>query len=232
MVDLTQPASAVEFQAAGVDASTAAALAAQHNVMAGRGSFEDRVTLAHSLENLPPQAKPAPHPPVSAVEATRLLADHNAAQLQGHMDKLFEPPASAADYKFPTRGDLTDEQFAQDNAIKSAFHSEGWPDWLGNGIPKALSEGERELSRMTPQQQQARIAATESGLKRMWGEQYDRNLATVDTYLEQMARKYPTLGIDGSVRLDDGRDVPLLALLDSIWVDRLFEFANHRAGRR
>ena len=103
------------------------------------------------------------------------------------------------------------------------------------GLAKALQSlvaGEHALERMTPEQAQTRVAFTVASLKRMWDEEYDRNIATVDHLLEQMAGRHPGLGIDASVRLDDGRDVPLLELLDSFYINSLLEFAKHRAGRR
>jgi hypothetical protein len=234
MTDLSQPATAAEFVAAGASAADAAILAEQHNAMAGHRGPDARAALSIAARDQPPPTPPPPAAsPVTQAQAVSALEAHEAAQLNAEMGKMFAPPASPSDYRFPppARGELTDADLENDNAIRSAFHAEGVPRWLSEGVLNALSEGIHAVERMTPQQAEARITSTVANLKRMWGAEYDNNLAKVDRLLDQMKARHPALGLDGTVRLED-RDVPLLELLDSIWVDRLLEFAQYRAGRR
>jgi hypothetical protein len=234
MTDLSQPATAAEFVAAGASAADAAILAEQHNAMAGHRGADARAALSVAARDVPPPAaRPPAASPVTQAQAVNALEAHEAAQLNAEMGKMFAPPAAPSDYRFPpSPRDPTDAEFAQDGAIKAAFYSEGMPRWLGEGIVKSLVEGEHALSRMTPEQASTRVASTVASLQRIWGREYDSNLAIVDNLLEQMSRRNPGLGIDGTVRLDNGHDVPLLSLLDPLTVNSLLEFAKHRAGRR
>ena len=232
MTDLSQPATAAEFVAAGASAADAAILAEQHNAMAGHRGADARAALSIAARDQPPPTAPPPAAsPVTQAQAVSALEAHEAALLDGEMAKLFA--GGRHDYPFPPPRDgvVTDEDMARDSGIKAVFRDEGFPDWLGKNIVNELVAGEHALSRMTPQQAEARVASTVGSLKGMWGADYDSNLATVDKLLEQIARRHPTLGIDGSVRLDD-RDVPLLELLDSLTVNSLLEFAKNRASRR
>jgi hypothetical protein len=235
MVDMTQPASAAEFTAAGATPEQAATLAEQHNVMAGRRGFDAKAAMSIAARDTPPPSAPAPAAsPVTPVQAQSALEAHENAQLASELDKAFMPPASPSDYRFPPgRTDPTDEEFAQDNAIKEAFFREGLPRFLGENIAKSLVEGVNALERMTPEQAQQRVASTVESLKRMWGgeREYESNLAIVDRLLDGMAARHPALGVAETVRLDDGRDVPVLELLDPFIVNSLLEFAKHR-GRR
>src|SRR6266478_4311973 len=100
MVDMTQPATAAEFQAMGVDEATAAGLAAQANLLAGRGPPEERAALLFSLNNQPPPAKPPAAPStVTPAEATAALQAHADAQLSAHFDQFYAPPQNAHDYR-------------------------------------------------------------------------------------------------------------------------------------
>jgi hypothetical protein len=231
-VDITKPASAAEFAARGVSPAEAAMLAEAHETMAGRRSADARAALSVT-DPAPPGAKLPPGATVTQTEATTALEAHEAAQLNAEMDKMFAPPASPSDYRFPPPvHDVTDEDIARDSGIKAVFHSTGFPRWLGENIVNELSAGERVLSRLPPGEVSARLTSTGESLKRMWGREYDRNIVTVEDLLLEMDRRNPSLGIGGSVRLDNGQDVPLLALLDSQTVNSLVEFAKHRANRR
>ena len=101
-----------------------------------------------------------------------------------HLDRAFAPPASASDYQFPpTPTDLTDEQFASDQAIKSALYAEKMPAFVVSSIAKALAEVAR--TNETPEQAQARIASTRATLERWYGPEKDANLALVDALTDR-----------------------------------------------
>jgi hypothetical protein len=236
MVDTTQPSSPQEFIAAGATPEQAALLHEQHETMAGRRGFDAKVAMSLATEDAPPL--PTPPPPVSRVsqaQATASLEAHTQAQLSAQLAADFAPPASPQDYRLPPPPDrdLTDEEFAQESAIKTAFHSEGVPRWLGENVAASMVEGFNTLERMTPEQAADRLAKNVASLKsdRLWGKDYDSNLATLDTLLAQMNGRHPALGLASNVRLTSGRDVPLLELLDPLTVDSLLQFALHR-GRR
>lgn len=224
MADHTQPATPAEFISAGADPAVAAVLATQANIMAGRGSANDRMALTQQLENLPPPATKSTTPPVTPAEATAALDAHENAALSAHFDALWAPPDAPEHYKFPltSLADPTDEQFAQDTALKAAFYTEQIPQFVVESIAKSLAEQTRTLANETPAQAQSRIESAKVRLSKMWGGEFDANIQIVDTFLEQLGRR-PEL------REFIGRAAPLL---DPLSVDLLLQFAKHRAGRR
>lgn len=140
MTDLTQPASAAEFIAAGVDATTAANLAAQHNAAAGRGGFNAMAEARESFRNMPPPPTPAAPPPTTNAQLVEAAAAHQDVQLQGSIEATFAPPANAFDYRAPPPvSDATDEQYAADTALKTMLHVEGTPAYIGNAIMADLA---------------------------------------------------------------------------------------------
>jgi hypothetical protein len=140
MPDLTMPAVAADYIAAGATPDQAAILAEQHEAYAGRRGPDARAAIAVGSRNesLPPNA--APHvsqvsqvSQVSPAEAA-LNAD-NHAQLQGELDHLYQPPASPYDYRVPVgSGDRTDEAFAADKVFTTMLHTERVPRFLGEAI--------------------------------------------------------------------------------------------------
>jgi hypothetical protein len=143
MVDLSQPASAAEFQAAGVDAATAANLAMQHNIMTGRaGTFEERVAVGEAVRNLAPvPSAPAPASTTPA-QATAALAAHEEAQLQGHLEQLYQGASSPLEYRIPvTAGELSDEALAADSALQQMLYTQRLPRDLGNAILQDVASG-------------------------------------------------------------------------------------------
>jgi hypothetical protein len=227
MTDFTQPATAAEFEAVGVDATTAVGLAAQHNLMSGRaGSFDDRIALAHQLENLPPPAKPTAVPSmVTPAEATAMLEAHTEAEVGAHLATVMLPPASPADYKFPltSLAEPTDEQIAADSELKSALHAEQMPKFAVESIGKSLAEASRMLANETPAQAQTRLGSNKARLTALWGGDFDGSIKIVDAFLEQIGTRSPAL------REFIDRVAPVL---DPLSIDLLLQVAKNRAGKR
>jgi hypothetical protein len=224
MVDISQPASATEFIAAGASPSEAAILAEQHETLAGRRGAGAQVALSIAGRNQPPP--PAPEPSTSHVtqaEATAALDAHTEIQLGAHLDRAFAPPVSAADYVFPASPtQLSDEEFGAEQSLKSALHAEAMPKFVVESIAKALAESSRAVARETPAQGQARIAANNASLVRMWGSDFDANIRAVDNLLETMGARSTAL-----------RDFVTRAapLLDPLSIDLLLQVSKLRAGR-
>jgi hypothetical protein len=227
MTDLSQPASAAEFERAGVDAATAAALAMQHNIMAGRGgAANERVALQVSTRNQPPPAKPAaPAPSVTPAEATAALEAHTQAQLSAHLEDVFAPPALATDYRFPEGATApTDEQSASVMALRTALHSEGIPRVVAENIALSAANASVTLANESMQQAQTRIASQKASLVRMWGQEaFEGNLAKVDTFLQGLRSRSPALAsfIDSYAHAFSPTDV-----------DLLLQLAQHRVARQ
>jgi len=219
MVDTTQPATAAEFEAAGASPADAASLADQANAMAGRKGFNARVELEQSMRNQPPPAKAPPPTPLTNAQLSEAAASHQDAQLADSFDKLWQPPQSAYDYRFPDSGNLTDEQAASDNAVKTALHTEGMPKFVVDSIASNLSESVRTLANETPTQASARLNANKGRLTAMWKGEFDSNIALVDRLLEQMRTRSPSL-----VPFMDAA-VSRLTPLD---IDLLLQVAKHR----
>ena len=226
MTDLTQPATAAEFEAVGVDAATAAGLAAQHNLMAGRSGTRDaRIALEVSLRNLPPPSAPAPAKPISNTEGTAALAEHTDAELAKHLATAFAPPAAPYDYQFPDdRSQLSDDQITADMTVKTALHGEGMPKFVVESIAANLAQSMRTLGNESAAQAAIRQSSDRARLESMWkGESFDSNIALVDGLLEQMGNKHPVL------RDVIARAAPRLTPLD---VDLLLQVAKQRPDRR
>jgi hypothetical protein len=226
MADLTQPATAAEFQAAGADAATAAALATQHNIMAGRaGTPDQRAELAVGMRNQAPAAKPVPAAStVTPAEATAALEAHTNAQLSAHLDEVFAAPAQASDYLFPYgHTDPTPEAFAFDNTIKADLHAANMPAFVVNSIAQSLAEANRTLANETSAQAAARLDANKSRLTAMWGGDFDGNMRLVDGLIDQVGADRPAL------RAFIERVAPFF---DPLSVDALLQVAKHRAAKR
>jgi hypothetical protein len=221
-MDTTLPATPAEFIAAGVDPVMAANLAAQHNLYAGRGSFEDRAALP-SLDNLPPPNAPAPPPSASPADAAAALEQHTQARLTEQLNKDFQPPANPYDYKLPALQPPSDEQRAADTKLASEFHAEGLPKFIVDNIGESLAKSVRTLANETPQQAQARIASNTVSLQRMWGGEYQANIAAADRLLAQMQSRSPAM------RDFIERAAPLFTPLD---IDSIVQFAKYRASSR
>lgn len=224
MPDLTQPATAAEFQAAGADAATAASLAMQHNMMTGRaGTPDQRIELAVGMRNQPPAAKLAP--PASTVtpaQATAALAAHNEVQLSHELDAVMAPPAAPGDYLFPHSLEPENEAaFAADNELRAALHSEGLPRHIVESIGSSLAQA--ASTRINEDQAQARIGSTRATLERWYGKDTDANLAHADALFERLRAK-------GGATADFVEAVA--PHLDALSLDALIQFAKHKAGRR
>lgn len=220
MVDLSQPATAAEFVSAGADAATAAALAHQANVMAGRGTPDDRMALAMELANAPPAAKDAPSSPVSAAEATAALEAHQAAEASAHFEQTFAAPVSPTDYRFPyLNAEPTDEQAAADSAVKTALHEARVPTFIVGSIASDLAEATSKLANETPQALQTRLQSRDASLQRMWGKDYVANVDKVNAFMDVLTRD-PALA-----RLNDD-----MRYMSAISVDSILQFALH--GKR
>jgi hypothetical protein len=224
-MDTTQPMTAAQFEAVGASPADAASLAAQHNLLAGRGSSDDRVALEHSFRNQPPPPAAAPPAPTSNAQLVEATAAHENAQLAGTLDAAFAPPAQPYDYRFPEApGTLTDEQLASDSALKTALHAAQMPKFVVESIAQNLAEASRALVNETPAQAQLRIESYRTRLVGMWGkDSFDGNMQMVDTFLEQQSANSPALRLflEGAVRAFTPLDF-----------DLILQVAKHRAGKR
>lgn len=213
-MDASQPVTAADFTAVGVDATTAASLASQHNTLANRGSFNGRVALAHELERQTPPPAAAPSAATSNATLVDAAAAHENAQLAGTLNSAFAPPANAFEYRFPeAREPLTDEQLASDSALKAAFHAAQMPKFVVESIAQNLAEVSRTLANETPAQNQLRLESQKSRLMGMWGkDNFDGNLALVDTFLEQQSAKSPAIRsfLEGAARALTPLDLDLI----------------------
>jgi hypothetical protein len=224
MADLTQPATAADFTAVGVDAATAASLATQHNALAGRSGFNSRVETAQTLMNLPPSASPAPPATTTNAQLADASAQHQDHQLAGTMDAAFAPPAMAYEYKLEDESSLDDAQLAANSELKTALHAAQMPKFVVESIAQNLAEASRTLANETPDQARFRIESQKGRLEGMWGkDNLAGNLQIVDTFLEQQSAKSPALRsfLEVAVRA--------LTPLD---LDLLLQVAKHRAGSR
>jgi hypothetical protein len=225
MADLTQPATAAEFIAAGADPVAARQLASQHNLMSGReGSFDERVDFAHLIENQPPPPKAALTPQTSNAQLADASVQHQNHQLTGQMDATFAPPASPWDYKFPEPVEPpTNESLARDTAIKEAFHREGIPAWAITSVLSNLSQDARTLETETPAQVQVRLDSATDRLSRMWGAAYEGNVATVGKFLDELQK-------DPALR-DDIRTARRAIVVNPLTMDTILQIATHRTKK-
>jgi hypothetical protein len=224
-MDTTQPSTPQEFIAAGATPEQAALLHQQHEALAGRRGAEAQAAIAVAARDQPsPPTPSAPQSSVTQGQAQEALGAHTEAQLAAHLDHAFSPPASPSDYAFPTHEDLTDEQFAADNAVKTALHAEAMPKWAVDSIAKSLGETARAVASETPAEAQARLGSYKARLTALWGGEanYVTNIGTVDNLLSQMSARSPAL------RTFIERAAPLL---DPLSVDLLLQIALRRAGR-
>jgi hypothetical protein len=223
-MDMNRPMEAADFVTAGADPSVAADLAAQHNQLSGRGSFNDKVALAQSFHNLPPPAPAAPAR-TSNAQLADATVEHQDVQLVGQMDATFAPPAQPYDYQFPTPDNATDEQLASDSAIKTAFHAAQMPKLVVDSIASSLAEAARTRGNETPAQEAMRIESQKSRLIGMWGkDNFAANMRTVDNFIEQTWEKNPALRA-----IDMEKLTRSLSPLD---LDLILQTAKYRAGKK
>jgi hypothetical protein len=223
--DVNQPAVAADYIKMGADPATAETLAQQCNILTGRsGTRDQRIDLEVGMRNQPPPAKPAP--PASKVtpaDAIAALHAHENAALSQELSAVMAPPASPSDYQFPSRGDLSDAQFATDNEIKTALHSEGFPRQVVDSIASDIATAVATHANETQQQAQARIAGTRATLERWYGKDTDANLNLVDGVLARLIAK-------GGATRSFVENVA--SHLNALSIDQLVQFAKYRASRR
>jgi len=219
----TAPLTAEAFTAVGVDATTAASLAQQHNTMAGRGSFNDRVALSNELESRAPAPKPTAVAPTSNAELVSAVTEHENATLAGQLDATFAPPAMAYEYKLEDESSLNDAQLAANSELKSAFHAAQLPKFVVDSIASNLATASRTLVNETPAQMNLRIESNKVRLQGMWGKEFDGNMSAVDTFLEQQGAKSPAL------KAFLANAAHAFTPLD---IDLIFQVAKFRAGKR
>lgn len=208
MVDLTQPASAAEFIAAGADPATAESLATQANLMAGRvGTRDEQIAFRMSVRDPVPLQQPAPLPGVAPAAATASVEAHSQGQFDNHLAEVYAPPASALDYQIPAgTGELSDEAMAADRALVQTLYADRMPRTIGNAILKDLSLGR-------PTQKSAETTAALKG----WVDQL-LTRAQADPALKQY-----TTGMSAQL---------LLATLSPETVVALMPWVQFRAGKR
>jgi hypothetical protein len=225
MTDLTQPATAAEFLATGVDAATAESLAMQANMMAGRtGTRDQQIELAVGMRHYVPPAQLAPTAKTTPEAATAALHAHTNAQLTQELSAVMAPPASPSEYRLPGWGDnQTDEQFATDREVAASLHAEGFPRHLVEGIGRDLATAAASRAHETPQQAQARIATTTATLQKWYGKDLQANLQLVDGVVDRLLAK------GGATRAFVEN---VMHHLDASSIDALVQFAKHRAARR
>jgi hypothetical protein len=222
MVDLTQAASVAEFTAAGASPAEAAILVEQHEALAGRRGPDARAALA-PRDPAPPGAPPPPASPVTPSAASTALEAHESGRVAQELDKAMLPPSAPGDYRFPSSLDPeTDEAWAADAELKSAFHSEGFPRFLVESIGKDLAKAAATRMEETPDQAQARIASTRATLERWYGRETDANLALVDALIDRLRAK------GGATREFVEAIAPHL---DALSLDALIQFAKHSASK-
>jgi hypothetical protein len=222
--DLAQPVNADFYTQHGATPEQAAALAAQHNTLAGRGGFNTMADAREQTRNMPPPPAPTAPAPTSNATLFEAAAGHENMQIAGTLDAAFQPPANAFDYRFPEGSTTpTDEQLASDGALKAAFHAAQLPKFVVESIAQNLAEASRNLANETPQQSQARIDSQKTRLAGMWGKEFDGNMQIVDAFLEQQAAKSPALRsfLEGAVRAFTPLDI-----------DLILQTAKHRAIKR
>ncbi len=225
MTDLTQPASAAEFMAAGVDEATATSLAAQHNTAAGRNGFNVMAEARETFRNQPPPPTPATPLPTTNAQLAEATAAHENAQLAGALDAVFAPPGQPYDYKFPESVEPpTDESMARDIAIKEALHRERLPGWAVTSILSNLAQDSRALDNETPAQKNARLDGATSRLSHMWGAAYEDNVAIVTKYLDELQK-------DPALR-DEIRTARRAIVVNPLTMDTILQVAQHRVAKR
>jgi hypothetical protein len=222
MVDLTQSSSPQEFIAAGATPEQATQLSEQHEAMAGRRGLDARAAMSVT-DPAPPGAKLPPGATVPQTVASAALEAHESARVAQELDKAMLPPSAPGDYRFPSSLDPeTDEAWAADAELKSAFHSEGFPRFLVESIGKDLAKAAATRMEETPDQAQARIASTRATLKRWYGRETDANLALVDALIDRLRAK------GGATREFVEAVAPHL---DALSLDALIQFAKHSASK-
>lgn len=163
MTDVSKPATAGEFQAAGVDPETAAWAAAAHEAQMGRGD-----ALAPILRNAP-STQTVGDAASAQARLDALMKDRAAGTISdwewrskyepevlalrdkivsgsgsdlAHLEQLYQPPRAPWDYKVPAAlGEVTDEARAADSALVSLLHTERMPLDLGNALMADLARG-------------------------------------------------------------------------------------------
>jgi hypothetical protein len=208
MTDLTQPVTAADFVTAGASPEQAAILVEQHESLAGRRGPDARAALQVAAQDHAPPPAPVTASTVTQAEAVSALEAHEAAILQGHMDKLYEPPPSARDYRIPPSfgGQPTDEALAADTALTDMLYAERTPRDLGEAIMK-------DIAARRPTEKSAEAAAA----LRPWLDQRLRK-----------AQANPAL----RPYVEGASAEQLLAVLSPETVVALSPFVNHRAGNR
>jgi hypothetical protein len=226
VTDLNQPATAAEFQAAGVDAATAANLAMQHNMMTGRaGTLDQRAEVMTAVRERAPLPKPtAPAPATTPEKALEALSAHQDSEQAQHLAAHFAPPAQASDYRlWEGATDPTPEEHAQIVELQGALHGAGMSKMVAESIAQSVTENSRSLASETDEQAHARLESQTGRLKVMWGKDYDANVAKVKAFEQRLRRESPVLG-----KWLDAID-PFLSPLD---VDTMLQAATHGARRR
>ena len=218
--DMSQPATAEFFQKhAGIDAATAARLAAEHNeIVRNRGLGLRESAHPAAQDMLRQGASPANKDPFAASDRA------GQAELQNHLADLMAPPASPLDYQFPSSlTPETEEAMAGDRELRAALHAEGLPRRVVESIGQELARAVAKRQNETAEQAANRQASVRQTLERWYGGHTDANLRLVDTIFDRLLAK-------GGATADFVRAAaPHLSALD---IDSLVQFAKARAGRR
>lgn len=162
-VDTSKPATAAEFEAAGVDPGTAAWAAAAHEAQMGRGD-----ALAPILRNEPsaPAAGDAASAQARLDEITKdraagrisdwewrskyepevlalrdkIVAGSNPGMAE--LEAIYQPPRAHYDYRIPAAaGTVTEEAQAADGALTQMLYAERMPLDIGNALLSDISRG-------------------------------------------------------------------------------------------
>lgn len=175
-----------------------------------------RDALAATIAGVPQTEKP------TTQQLTDMAKAHDEAPMDAALAQHFAPPPAAHEYKFPySEGTPTDEQIAEDSAIKAALFAEKLPANMVESIATNLRSSTAALANETPAQMQTRIEGNKARATAMWAKEgigFDQAIQTIDAQLEQWSKNAALRPIIESA-------ARFLTPLD---LDAILQFAKHR----
>lgn len=101
------------------------------------------------------------------------------------------PPPSPGAYQFESPPDGVEAMPLNEQiAIRAAFHAEGIDQGTAGHIVREWNKACKAPP--TPEQIELSGRATAASLRRLWGEQYEANMAAANAEFDRFAQRYPT----------------------------------------